>query len=76
MAKASKKHVGVGAQGKGAGVGAMTTMPDELVPENMILSNRDKKVHSEERGQDSKAIQTDQHQDHVGNRYPEDEAER
>ena len=74
MANASKKHIGVGTQGKRAGVGAMTTLPDGLVPENMILSNRDKKVHSDERGQDSKAIQTEQHQDHAGNRYPDEEA--
>jgi hypothetical protein len=65
----SKKHVGIGSQGKGAGVGAMTTMPDDMVGENVILSNRDKKQHSAERGQDSKAIQTEQHQDHSANKY-------
>ena len=73
MANASKKHIGVGTQGKGDGTGGLTTMPDGLATENMILSNRDKKQHSEERGQDGKAIQTEQHQDHAGNRYPEEQ---
>jgi hypothetical protein len=38
------------------------------VGENMILSNRDKAQDSGRRGQDSKAVQTDQMQDHSANR--------
>ena len=68
-----KNTMGRGAQGKGDGSGAMTTLPDGLVGENMILSNRDKSQHSSARGLDSKAIQTEQHQDHAANRYAEDE---
>jgi hypothetical protein len=67
-----KNTMGSGAQGKGSGTGAMTTMPDGMVGENMILSNRDKKQHSSQRGLDSKAIQTDQHQDHSANKYIEE----
>jgi hypothetical protein len=72
MANASKKHIGIGAQAKRDGSGAMTTLAPETVPENMILSNRDKKMHSAERGQDSKAVQTEQHQDHAGDRYDDE----
>jgi len=30
----------------------------------MVLSNRDKKQHSDDRGQDSKWVQTEQQRDH------------
>ncbi|MDX6807211.1 hypothetical protein [Terrihabitans rhizophilus] len=70
MANASKKHMGVGAQGKRDGSGAMTEIDKDLVPENMILSNRDKSAHTDERGLDSKWVQTEQFQDH-----PEDRLE-
>jgi len=73
MANASKKHMGPAAQGKGAGVGAMTTMPPGLVGENDILSNRDKKLHSDERGLDSKFVQIEQHQDTATNQLPDEE---
>ena len=63
MAKADRKHVGLGAQGKGAGVGAMSDLKPETVEENVILSNRDKQQHTKERGQDSKRIQSEQHGD-------------
>jgi hypothetical protein len=33
-------------------------------------SNRDKAQHSQERGLDSKAVQTEQYQDHAANRRP------
>jgi hypothetical protein len=72
MANASKKHMGIGAQGKGSGEGAMTTMPKDMVPDNAVLSNRDKTQHSKERGHDSRGSMTDQYQDHSGNRYPEE----
>jgi hypothetical protein len=63
MAKASKKHMGAGLQGKSDGTGAMTESTGDL-PENMILSNRDKAQHSADRGQDGKWIQTEQMHDH------------
>ena len=72
MANASKKHMGIGAHGKGSGEGAMTTMPKDMVPENAVLSNRDKAQHSKERGLDSRGLMTDQYQDHAGNRIPEE----
>ena len=63
MAKADNKHAGLGSQGKGAGVGAMTDMPEGEVGDNQILSNRDKQQHTKERGLDSKRIQSEQHND-------------
>lgn len=68
MANASKHSVGSGAQGKGSGSGAMTELPAGILPENMVLSNRDKAQHSDERGLDGKNVQTEQYQDHAGNR--------
>jgi hypothetical protein len=68
MANASKKHMGPATQGKGAGVGAMTVLPDGILEENMVLSNRDKSRHSDERGLDGKTVQTEQYHDHAGNR--------
>ena len=62
MAKASKKHFGAGSQGKEAGSGGMTKTPD--VPENAVLSNRDKASHTDDRGLDGKWIQTEQLRDH------------
>jgi len=71
MANADKKHLGAGAQGKRAGNGGLTDIPREMIEENQVLSNRDKKQHSHERGQDSKEIQTEQLQDSATNRLPE-----
>lgn len=68
MANASKKHFGEGSHGKGDGSGAMTHMNMDLIGENDILSNRDKSRHSEGRGLDSKAVASDQYQDHAANR--------
>jgi hypothetical protein len=65
------KHVGLGSQGKGAGTGAMTDLPKDLVADNMVLSNRDKAQHSKERGQDSKWVQTQQLRDHDANQDPD-----
>ena len=73
MANASKKHINAASQGKRAGVGAMTVTPDGVIGENMILSNRDKSRHSQERGLDSRMVQTEQRQDHVGNRLPDED---
>ena len=72
MAHADRKHFGKGTQGKGTGAGAMTELDKESIEENQILSNRDKKQHSKERGQDGAAIKTDQEQDHAANRHPWD----
>ncbi|MGC5781677.1 hypothetical protein [Methylobacterium sp. NFXW15] len=72
MAKANKHTFGSGAQGKGSGTGAMTELLDGILPENMVLSNRDKSQHSDQRGLDSKNVQTEQYQDHVANRRVDD----
>lgn len=74
MAHASKKKIGKGAQGKGQGSGAMTTMPPDKIGENMILSNRDKSRSPPERGLDSRHIMNEQAQDHVHNRIPDEGA--
>jgi hypothetical protein len=63
MAKATKQHVGAGAQGKHSGGGAMTSGDLERIPENATLSNRDKAQHSDQRGLDGKSVQTEQRQD-------------
>ena len=59
--------MGPGAKGKGDGTGAMTDLPDEKLGANQVLSNRDKASRGDQRGQDGKAIQTDQYQDHSAN---------
>lgn len=76
MANADKKHVGAGSHGKGAGNGAMTDLQDDTLPENMVLSNRDKAQHSQERGLDGKAVQTEQYHDHAANRQKDEGAKR
>jgi hypothetical protein len=68
MANASKKTAGTGSQGKGDGTGAMTELPEGVLAENMVLSNRDKSRHSDERGLDSRQVQTEQYRDHAANR--------
>jgi hypothetical protein len=68
MAKADKHHMGPGGHGKGSGSGGMTELPDGVLGENEVLSNRDKSRHSDERGLDGKAVQTEQYQDHAANR--------
>ena len=68
MANASKKNMGSGVQGKGDGTGAMTELPEGILEENMVLSNRDKSRHSDERGLDSRMVQTEQFHDHAANR--------
>ena len=67
MAKASSKHIGAAAHGKGSGAGAMTDIDKNILPDNMVLSNRDKAQHSRERGLDSKTVQTEQFHDHESN---------
>lgn len=68
MAHSDKKHFGK--EGKGAGAGAMTEIDGDTVGGNEVLSNRDKKQHSKERGQDGNAVKTEQQQDHSANRRP------
>ena len=68
MAKANRKRFGVGSQGKRDGSGAMADIEKNKIPDNIILSNRDKASHSRDRGLDSKEIQTEQFQDHSSNR--------
>jgi hypothetical protein len=66
MANAGK-HMGPGAQGKRSGTGALTELPEGMLEENMVLSNRDKSRHTDQRGLDSATVQTEQYHDHVGN---------
>jgi len=73
MAKASKKHTGPGAHGKGAGTGATAEVPKEMIGENMVLSNRDKSRHSKVRGLDSHEVQNEQLQDNARNRLDDEE---
>ncbi|WP_186396707.1 hypothetical protein [Stappia sp. TSB10GB4] len=68
MANASRKHMGVGAQGKGSGSGARTLTDKDRLGDNMVLSNRDKSRHARTRGLDSKQVQNDQRHDHKANR--------
>ncbi|MEN2989728.1 hypothetical protein P7L78_01295 (plasmid) [Tistrella bauzanensis] len=76
MANASKKHIGTGAQGKGSGAGAMTDLPPEGIEEGKVLSNRDKSRHTDARGRDGKAIQSDQYQDNEHDQRPAPEPGR
>ena len=69
----SGKHMGIGSQGKGSGTGANTVMPEDMVGENQILSNRDKAQHSKERGLDGKQVLNDQHREHAASHLPDDE---
>lgn len=72
----SKTHFRSGMHGKGDGTGALTDVSKEMIGDNMVLSNRDKKQHSDIRGMDGKSIQTEQYQDHAANRLvenPEDD---
>jgi hypothetical protein len=57
MAQGGKK-MGPGAQGKGDGSGALSGNAD--IPENMVLSNRDKAQHAKTRGRDGKWEQAEQ----------------
>ncbi|MFB9949491.1 hypothetical protein ACFFP0_11565 [Rhizobium puerariae] len=59
--------MGGAARGKNSGNGAMTDIDRNVLPENMVLSNRDKAQHSRERGLDGKAVQTEQFHDHEAN---------
>ncbi len=75
MANASKTHMGKGAKGKGSGAGAMTTLPEGVLEDNMTLSNSDKSEHNQERGLDSRAVREEQHQDSVYNQRQEPQNE-
>lgn len=73
MARATRKGMGPPSKGKSDGSGAMTELPEGLLEENMVLSNRDKAQHGQERGLDGRHVQTEQYQDHAGNRRDFDE---
>ena len=75
MAKADRHSMGPGAQGKGDGSGAMTELPEGVLGENDVLSNRDKSRHTDERGLDSRHVQTEQYHDHVGARQGDTDAD-
>ena len=68
MAHADRKHFGAGMKGAGALAEADTAD----IPDSLVLSNRDKSRHGDERGLDGKAVQTDQCRDHAANRRLED----
>jgi hypothetical protein len=68
----SKTHFRSGMHGKGDGTGGLTDVPKDMIGDNMVLSNRDKKQHSDIRGMDGKSIQTEQYQDHAANRLEEE----
>ncbi|WEF24450.1 hypothetical protein [Paracoccus sp. S3-43] len=74
MANASRKSFGAGQQdqGKGDGSGGMSPAQSDDLPENEVLSNRDKSRHSDQRGLDSRHVETEQHHDHVANRQGDD----
>lgn len=71
--RGSRKKFGAGSQGKGDGSGAMTVLPSGVLGENMVLSNRDKAQHNDQRGLDSRAVQTEQYHDHIANQRHGDE---
>jgi len=75
MSKGGKKQIGAGAHGKGAGTGANTDLQKEKIGDNMVLSNRDKSQHSDQRGMDGKHLQSEQLQDYAANRLDDDAAE-
>jgi hypothetical protein len=56
----SKTSMGQGSQGKGSGTGANTIGGPRKLDGLEVLSNRDKAQHSKARGQDSKAIESEQ----------------
>ena len=56
----SKTSTGQGSQGEGSGSGANTMGGPQKLDGLEVLSNRDKAQHSNARGQDSKAIQSEQ----------------
>src|SRR3569832_404701 len=72
MSKGGKKHFGPGTQGKADGTGGLTDLPKDKIGENMVLSNRDKSQHTDQRGMDSKRIQSEQLQDHAASRFDDD----
>lgn len=77
MARASGKKIGAGAKGKGSGAGAMAPPRDDLLQENQVLANRDKQPRGrnegrkDQRGQDSKWVESEQRSDHAANRLPD-----
>ena len=62
-------------QGKGDGTGALTEIDAADIPDNMILSNRDKASHGDQRGLDGNAVQSEQYRDHASDRQVEGDAD-
>ncbi|MER9747411.1 hypothetical protein [Mesorhizobium sp. M0140] len=58
--------------GKSAGAGAVTSPEKDEIEENAVLSNRDKKQHGQERGQDGNRIKSDQYPGRAADRLPKD----
>ena len=72
MARADGKKIGPGVKGKGDGAGAMSELDSATLPANAVLSIRDKSRISGDRGRDGKTVQTEQYEDHVANRRPDE----
>ena len=71
MANAGKKFgPGQQDQGKGDGSGGMGPADPEITPRTEILSNRDTSRHSDQRGLDSRHVQTEQGHDSVASHAP------
>ena len=72
MANASSKKFGAGQQdqGKGDGTGGMAAADVDSLPDNEILSNRDTSRHSDQRGLDSRHVQSEQGHDSVASHAP------
>ncbi|RJL21536.1 hypothetical protein [Paracoccus siganidrum] len=70
MARASSKKFGAGQQDQGKGDGSGGLAPEDVgqPARSEILTNRDKSRHSDQRGLDSRHVQTQQGQEHVANR--------
>ncbi|MER8410173.1 MULTISPECIES: hypothetical protein [unclassified Mesorhizobium] len=50
----------------------MTSPEKDEIEETAVLSNRDKKQHGQERGQDGNRIKSDQYPGDAADRLPED----
>ena len=76
MANASSKKFGPGQQdqGKGDGSGGMAPADIDALPPGEVLSNRDTSRHSEQRGLDSRHVQTEQYHESIDNHDPGDGA--
>lgn len=74
MANAGKSNMGHDTKRGHEGSGATTELEDEVLEKDQVLSNRDKAQHNQERGLDSKDVQTREYKDHSANKRGEDES--